>query len=252
MSVRRGPPYRNGWCTFSGRCGCRCTARRSNTRTGSRDGRTRDASSKIVAAEEKGRGGQAGIASSVVPLRCPAQSTTRKTRDRATPPTGGARRSDRSDVGCSHTEECPLFPLLSASLRGWRDHYCDSDDSWLDCARYKASLTGPVPISLLPNGRDAQHLKEAVAEPMQVLGAAEPVRAPGREPRMPRQQPRPPLDSWSREIADWFEPEAAPARPVEPSPRRPPRPAASPPRRAAHVAKRHWWTRIAEWMRSPA
>lgn len=165
------------------------------------------------------------------------------------PRPGGVRRSDRSDVSCTHTEECPLFPLLSASLRGWRDHYCDSNDRWLDCARYKASLTGPVPISLLPNGRDAQHLKEAVAEP---------VEAPKPEPRVPRQQPRPPLEPWTREIADWFEPELTQtqARSVAPRPSRPPRrPPTNPPARRAHaarVAKRHWWTRIAEWMRSPA
>ena len=52
-------------------------------------------------------------------------------------------------MGCLHAKGCPLFPLLNASLRGWRDYYCDSEDRWLDCARYKLSRTGqPVPISL--------------------------------------------------------------------------------------------------------
>src|SRR5437588_2492723 len=86
---------------------------------------------------------------------------------------GGVHRSDRSDVGCTHAQACPLFPLLNESLRGWRDYYCDSDDRWCECARYKLAVTGQlVPISLLPNGKDAQHLRRAadadqsdVAEP---------------------------------------------------------------------------------------
>ncbi len=63
-------------------------------------------------------------------------------------------------MGCSHTRECPLFPLLNASLRDWRNYYCDSEDGWQKCARYQLSKTGQlVPISLLPNGADAVHLK---------------------------------------------------------------------------------------------
>ena len=65
-----------------------------------------------------------------------------------------------SNVGCSHAAECPLFPLLRASLQGWRDYYCDSGHQWQECARYQKSLTGePVPISLLPNGVVARHLE---------------------------------------------------------------------------------------------
>ncbi|PWR07272.1 hypothetical protein DKT68_19590 [Micromonospora acroterricola] len=26
-------------------------------------------------------------------------------------------------MGCSHAQDCPLFPLLNASLRDWRNHY---------------------------------------------------------------------------------------------------------------------------------
>lgn len=64
-------------------------------------------------------------------------------------------------MGCSHTAGCPLFPLLKASLQGWRDYYCDSEDQWLGCARYQMSLTGErVPISLLPNGARARHLED--------------------------------------------------------------------------------------------
>lgn len=64
-------------------------------------------------------------------------------------------------MSCSHATGCPLFPLLNASLQGWRDFYCDSrEERWRDCARYKLSLTSTrVPISLLPNGHHAQHLK---------------------------------------------------------------------------------------------
>ena len=76
------------------------------------------------------------------------------------PRPGGVHRIDRSGVGCSHREGCPLFPLLNSSLRGWRDYYCDSADRWHDCARYKLSRTGQlVPITLLPNGHDAQLLR---------------------------------------------------------------------------------------------
>lgn len=65
-------------------------------------------------------------------------------------------------MGCSHATGCPLFPLLRESLRGWRDYYCDSNDQWLGCARYKMSMTGErVPISLLPNGAQARHLEDA-------------------------------------------------------------------------------------------
>ncbi|MEU3553473.1 hypothetical protein [Streptomyces fragilis] len=65
-------------------------------------------------------------------------------------------------MGCSHATGCPLFPLLRESLRGWRDYYCDSNDQWRGCARYKMSLTGErVPISLLPNGAQARHFEDA-------------------------------------------------------------------------------------------
>jgi|NGEPerStandDraft_6_1074524.scaffolds.fasta_scaffold18963_5 hypothetical protein len=57
-------------------------------------------------------------------------------------------------MGCTHTDHCPLFPYLNASLAGWRDVYCDSATRWRDCARFKLSRTGePVPLALLPNGK---------------------------------------------------------------------------------------------------
>ncbi len=68
-----------------------------------------------------------------------------------------ADRNRGSPMACSHTSGCPLFPKLNASLRGWRDAYCDSDAGWKGCARYTLSLTGQsVPITLLPNGKYAQ------------------------------------------------------------------------------------------------
>lgn len=57
-------------------------------------------------------------------------------------------------MSCTHTNSCPLHPRLNASLAGWKTAYCDTDQAWLDCARYQASLTGkPVPLALLPNGK---------------------------------------------------------------------------------------------------
>lgn len=182
----------------------------------------------------------------------------------ATPPTPGrvvCAAGDRSGVGCSHRAGCPLFPLLNASLRGWRDHYCDSEDRWHDCARYKLSLTGQlVPITLLPNGHDAQLLRPDNGR----SGAAETRRAP-------KQAPPSQVDSEAPETAvalAQFEPVPAPelARPVEPSP--PPQVPESPesppppstrPVRQARGSRRHgrsrltgWWTRLADWITDPA
>lgn len=188
---------------------------------------------------------------------------------------GGVRRSGGSNVSCSHAAGCPLFPLLRASLRGWREYYCDSDDRWLDCARYQVSLTGErVPISLLPNGARARHLED-VAEADR-SGAANPGEVP-----VPRQAPPPQPDPWSPEAAPWSQP--APPRPYEQSETgtvtpgatahfgatSPPAPAwhhqPSPPpqipepsnslaRRArqAPSSKRGWLARFADWMRGPA
>jgi hypothetical protein len=104
---------------------------------------------------------------------------------------------------------------LNTSLRGWRNYYCDSGDRWLVCARYQLALKGqPVPISLLPNGKQAHHLDW--------LGSSD----------IGQAQQAPPRPS--------------PARPPEPSPHswapRPPRPEPA----------RRWWTRLADWMKGPA
>lgn len=165
---------------------------------------------------------------------------------------GGARvGKGRSDVGCSHAEGCPLFPLLRASLRGWRDYYCDSNTRWRECARYKLALTGQVvPISLLPNGHDALHLQRA--RDAEEYGAAAP--GPVHRPVPPRPYPGSP------ETTARFEP-APPSAPVPPFEPEPPTPApqapASPPTRSTRHARpahatRHWWSRLVDWMRNPA
>lgn len=188
--------------------------------------------------------------------------------------TGGVRRSEGSNVSCSHAVGCPLFPLLRSSLQGWRDYYCDSEDHWLGCARYEMSLTGErVPISLLPNGARARHLEDAGGD-MGRSGAVD----PGQEPL---QAPPPQRHPWSPESASWSQPE--PARPPQPSGpaaaaseagirlgpasapisvsvHRPspspqfPQPQDRPSRRARQGtrSKRGLWARFTEWMGGPA
>jgi hypothetical protein len=137
-------------------------------------------------------------------------------------------------MGCLHTRECPLFPLLNASLRDWRDYYCDSADGWRDCARYKLSTTGRlVPITLLPNGSDALHLRDWT-------GMANPGQVP--PPRLdPRAQQAP---------AVRFEQPPPPAREAYPAARaQVPHHSVLPPRRPT---RRRWWTRLADWITGPA
>lgn len=159
------------------------------------------------------------------------------------PRSGGVRRSDGSDVGCSHTEACPLFPLLNASLRGWSESYCESETRWRECARYKLASKGQlVPISLLPSGADAGHIRSAAER----SATAEPT-------------PPAPVISEVPGTVGWFEPTPAPAQPREPAP-----PSAVPqypgqsqdraehPREQRKREKRRWWRRFADWMRGPA
>lgn len=205
------------------------------------------------------------------------RARTRTENGNRAPQTGGVRRSGGSNMACSHAAGCPLFPLLRASLQGWRDYYCDSEDRWRDCARYQLSLTGErVPITLLPNGHHALHLRaEADAGRS---GAANSSQAP-------RQAPPSQPDSWSPETASGSQP--APARspepygpgtaapestahwetaPFETAPPPPPtwhhQPSphaqfAQPAdhsvryRRQAPSSKRGWWARLADWMRGP-
>ena len=189
----------------------------------------------------------------------------------ATYSAGGLRRTDRNGVSCSHREGCPLFPLLNASLRGWRDHYCDSEDRWHDCARYKLSLTGQVvPITLLPNGHDAQLLRpdsdpdgSGAVKRKQASRQAPPTRVKSGSPAAtvtvgrfePVPTPAPALTPTSEQTSAPAEPldESSPPAPV-------PQPAQSstPPARVTRPARRvrgsvfRWWTRLLDWMAGPA
>jgi len=189
-------------------------------------------------------------------------------------------RTGGSNVGCSHAAECPLFPLLRASLQGWRDYYCDSAHQWQDCARYRMSLTGePVPISLLPNGAAARHLEGTAGANR---GPAHPTQTHAQAHTQQAQQAPPPRsDPWSQEAGAWSQP--TPAGPPQPSQawtaapqdmtpfgatpasapvrHQPPSPSAGIPRspdptarsaRQASGPKRGWWARLADWMRGPA
>jgi hypothetical protein len=152
-------------------------------------------------------------------------------------------------VGCSHAEGCPLFPFLRASLQGWRDYYCDSEDRWHDCARYKLARSGQlVPISLLPNGHDAWHLRREADESW---SAAQQRQARGQVPVSWR-------EPWQQESASWFEPAPPPAPPSivapRPRPRVHPQPsyqAGSDPYGRQISRRRGWWARLVDWMKGP-
>jgi hypothetical protein len=200
-------------------------------------------------------------------------SATTTSRHATYPRPGGVRRTDRNGVGCSHREGCPLFPLLNASLRGWRDHYCDSEDRWHDCARYKLSLTGKlVPITLLPNGHDAQLLRPDFDADR--AGAAK-RKQPSRQAAPSQFNAGSPATTVS---AGRFEPvpTSAPAEapvPAEPLDESPPpaqvlqpaeissavpEPVDNPPGRLTKPARQargwtfRWWTRLLDWMAGPA
>ena len=189
-------------------------------------------------------------ANHIAVLRCipgfPLAENCKHSNDRIgmppAPNPGGMCRSEWSDVGCSHAGGCPLFPLLNASMRGWRDSYCDSEHRWRECARYQAASRGQlVPISLLPNGADVGHIRRAAERAAEAEGTQ-----------------APPVHSGSPEAA-WFEPAPEPVRRPEPARPRPnPRPPENPSARSApdqrqgRPVKRRWWQRFAEWMRGPA
>lgn len=162
-------------------------------------------------------------------------------------------------MSCSHAAGCPLFPLLRASLQGWRDYYCDSVGQWHDCARYQLALTGePVPISLLPNGARARHL-EPVADAngsgvdgSGVSGSG----ASGAGVATPSQAPRQTPPAAPGGVPPFGPvPPSAPVLHHHPSPLaqtpHPPERVARHTRRAPR-SKRGWWARFADWMRGPA
>lgn len=194
-------------------------------------------------------------------------------------------------MGCSHAAGCPLFPLLRESLRGWRDYYCDSNDQWLGCARYKMSLTGErVPISLLPNGAQARHFEDAAdtggaCAPAPAQAHPQDTRHEAWSPQGTRNQAWSPQDTrhqgWSPQ--DGYGAQPSSARPPAPSGHRVAapesvtpwatgapampltlgRPAPSPHDAQAHARpapqaprarrpKRGLWARMTDWMSRPA
>lgn len=162
-------------------------------------------------------------------------------------------------MGCSHREGCPLFPLLKESLRGWRDYYCDHEDRWADCSRYKLSLAGKlVPITLLPSGYDAQYLPDADRSGSLESKHALPLRPTS--PSRPNSRAPEPTVAASLFEPSLFEPAPAPApaRPLGPPPAQvlqtpgnPPARSTRPPQRT-HGPARGWWTRLTDWMTGPA
>ena len=167
-------------------------------------------------------------------------------------------------MACSHSTGCPLFPKLNASLRGWRDAYCDSDTGWQSCARFTQSLTGQsVPITLLPNGKYAHAVARATNlvdapqrsrfESVPPTGAA----APGSP-----FEAAPPQAPARVAPSIWDDPASAPRSARLPTlPRaaavespvlvRPAKPVRQPPPPPT-PARAGWWTRLVDWMRGPA
>lgn len=77
-------------------------------------------------------------------------------------------------MACTHTNDCPLFPKLHASLAAWRTHYCDTETEWMSCARYQRSMLGePVPVALLPNGKIVGMLVETSDDVTSESGGAD-------------------------------------------------------------------------------
>lgn len=146
-------------------------------------------------------------------------------------------------MACTHAAACPLFPLLNASLDGWRRCYCDSADGWRGCARYQQSLRGQyVPLSLLPNGHDAS-LSPGVAEARGSgggrAGGSPGSHAPGGAPTLIDLlfEHAPSVDTL---------PQGEGSRAALPDPPAPP------PRSAREPSTmRAWWNRLVEWMRTP-
>ncbi len=57
-------------------------------------------------------------------------------------------------ANCTHMKSCELFPIFTQSqmLKVWQTKYCE--DAYTTCRRFVLSSQGePVPINLLPNGK---------------------------------------------------------------------------------------------------
>ena len=72
---------------------------------------------------------------------------------------------EREDAGslppasCPRMGGCPLYPMfkMRTFLQTWIALYCEAD--FTRCERYKrASAGGPIPPTLLPNGRDINEI----------------------------------------------------------------------------------------------
>jgi len=60
-------------------------------------------------------------------------------------------------VTCSHSESCDLYVqfAMEPSLKLWKQHFCEGQ--FERCARFQVALSGrPVPLGLLPNGKELQ------------------------------------------------------------------------------------------------
>lgn len=161
-------------------------------------------------------------------------------------------------MSCSHAASCPLFPLLKSSLQGWRDHYCDSDDRWNECARYQMSLTGErVPISLLPNGHHALHLASQANWSGRAEQKQQAPREAGERHQTPRRSPVSAADQQLQEDIRRFD--ASPPIPAAPR-HQPPsdrthlsEPQDSRPGRSRRAGRRRGlWSRLVDWMSGPS
>lgn len=67
-------------------------------------------------------------------------------------------------MACNHSSSCELFPLMAMepALNLWKKHFCDG--TYNSCARYQLALDNkPVPLTLLPNGKQlAPRSKEEI------------------------------------------------------------------------------------------
>ncbi len=64
-------------------------------------------------------------------------------------------------MACSHIKSCELFVqfALNPALEIWKQHYCNGD--YEECVRFKLSKMGqPVPLTLLPNGKNIEVNRE--------------------------------------------------------------------------------------------